>query len=95
MPPKAILSLAKSQIGRWKYSLLNRNCEHFVKWATGLEVSSSQVIAGSAGAAAGAALVGLFSENPKLLTYLGGAAAIGTLAVLGSKAIMKTQPETT
>lgn len=84
-----VLELARSQIGKWKYSLTDRNCEHFVKWATGLKVSSTQVVAGTAGAFLGAGLVGLCSENPKFAKFLGGAVALGGLAVLITKAIEK------
>lgn len=92
IPGSIVLSLAKSQIGRWKYSVLNRNCEHYVRWAAGLDVSSTQVIAGYTGALAGASLVGLLSKKPKVLACLWGAAALGSLAVLGSRAIMKRHP---
>ncbi|MDF9401348.1 lecithin retinol acyltransferase family protein [Vibrio sp. 1180_3] len=84
-----VLELARSQIGKWKYSLTDRNCEHFAKWATGLKVSSTQVVAGTAGAVLGAGLVGLCSENPKFAKFLGGAVALGGLAVLVTKAIEK------
>ncbi|MBD3668534.1 MAG: hypothetical protein HUJ16_11265 [Kangiella sp.] len=71
---------------------MSSNCEHFVRWATGLNVSSSQVIAGTSGVAAGLLLVALFAKNPKLLQYLGGAVAIGALAVLSSRAMIKSEP---
>ncbi|CAH8206859.1 lecithin retinol acyltransferase family protein [Vibrio aestuarianus] len=82
-----VLELARSQIDTWKYSLSERNCEHFTKWATGIKVSSTQVVAGVSGAALGASLVGLCSENPKFAKFLGGALLVGGLAVLGAKAI--------
>ncbi len=72
-----VLELARSQIGEWKYSLTDRNCEHFAKWATGLKMSSTQVAAGATGAILGASLVGLCSENPKFAKFLGGALALG------------------
>lgn len=84
-----VLKLARSQIGKWKYSVTDRNCEHFAKWATGLEMSSTQVVAGATGAVLGASLVGLCSENPKFAKFLGGALALGSLAVLATKAVEK------
>jgi len=48
----AILS-ARSQINKWAYSITSNNCEHFVKWVTGKEVTSLQVKA-----SVGATLVG-------------------------------------
>ncbi|WP_417446395.1 lecithin retinol acyltransferase family protein [Kangiella sp.] len=92
IPVNVALSLAKSQIGKWKYSVISSNCEHFVRWATRLNVSSTQVIAGTSGVAAGLLLVALFAKNPKLLKYLGGAVAIGAFAVLNSRATIKSEP---
>ncbi|MGB0836266.1 MAG: lecithin retinol acyltransferase family protein [Psychrobium sp.] len=88
-PVTEVLELARSQIGEWKYSLADRNCEHFAKWATGLKMSSTQVVAGATGAVLGAGLVGLCSESPKFAKFLGGAFALGSLAVLASKAVEK------
>ncbi|MDH5925917.1 lecithin retinol acyltransferase family protein [Vibrio lentus] len=88
-PVPEVLEVARSQIGKWKYSLTDRNCEHFAKWATGLKMSSTQVIAGATGAVLGASLVGLCSENPKFAKFLGGALALGGLAVLATKAVEK------
>ncbi|HDY7489309.1 TPA: lecithin retinol acyltransferase family protein [Vibrio vulnificus] len=88
-PVPEVLELARSQIGKWKYSLTDRNCEHFAKWATGLKMSSTQVVAGATGAVLGASLVGLCSENPKFAKFLGGALALGGLAVLATKAVEK------
>ena len=85
-PAKDVLRDARSQIGRWAYSVSVSNCEHFVKWASGLEVSSSQVKAGVGGAVAGAALVAGLSENPKLIKFLGGALLIGGLAIFAKRA---------
>ncbi|EKF9596217.1 lecithin retinol acyltransferase family protein [Vibrio cholerae] len=88
-PVSEVLKLARSQIGTWKYSLTDRNCEHFTKWATGLKISSTQVVAGATGAILGASFVGLFSENPKFAKFLTGAVALGGLAVLAAKAVEK------
>lgn len=52
LPIAQILSNARSQIGNWGYSVTSNNCEHFVKWSSGLKVSSTQVKAGVGGAAA-------------------------------------------
>ena len=88
-PVPEVLELARSQIGKWKYSLADRNCEHFAKWATGLKMTSTQVVAGTSGAFLGASLVGLCSEKPKFAKFLGGALALGGLAVLATKAVEK------
>ncbi|MBB1315762.1 MULTISPECIES: lecithin retinol acyltransferase family protein [Aliivibrio] len=88
-PISEVLSDARSQIGLWPYSVTSKNCEHFVKWATGLKVTSTQVTAGVVGAGAGIALVGLCSENPKFAKFLGWSILLGGLAVLGAKAVEK------
>lgn len=81
-----ILSDARSQIGKWVYSVTDNNCEHFVKWSSGLKVSSTQVKAGVGGAIAGGVAVVALAEKPKTVKILGGAALIAGLAVLATKA---------
>lgn len=81
-----ILSDARSQIGKWVYSATNNNCEHFVKWGSGLKVSSKQVNAGLSGALVGGAAVAALIENPKMFKILGGAALMAGIAVLKAKA---------
>lgn len=88
-PIAEVLSKARTQIEFWNYSVSSKNCEHFVKWVTDLKVSSTQVVAGATGAAVGATLVGLCSENPKMTKFLGWSVLLGGLAVLGSKALEK------
>ncbi len=88
-PLQQILADARSQIGKWSYSITSKNCEHFVKWASGLQVTSKQVVAGVGGATAGVALVGLLSENPKPIKFLGGALFVGGLAVAATRAAKK------
>jgi F0F1-type ATP synthase membrane subunit c/vacuolar-type H+-ATPase subunit K len=88
-PVKTILENARSQIGEWAYSVTNNNCEHFVKWASGFEVSSTQVKAGVGGAVAGAALVGIFAEKPTPIKFFGGILVLAGLAVATTKAIEK------
>lgn len=34
-PVSEVLEHARTQIGKWKYSVTDYNCEHFAKWATG------------------------------------------------------------
>lgn len=92
-PAHQILSDARSQIGKWRYSLTHQNCEHFVKWATGLEVSSKQVVAGTTGAVVGAGAVALISENPKWFYFLGGALLVGGFAIAATKALEKKPNE--
>lgn len=81
--------MARSMINQWRYSVRTDNCEHFAKWATGLEVSSKQVVAGVTGAVAGAAAVGLIAEKPTTVKFLGGALLLGGLAVLSNRALKK------
>lgn len=81
-----ILSDARSQVGNWVYSVTDKNCEHFVKWSSGLRVSSSQINAGASGIAIGALGVAALAEKPNVMKMLGGAAVVGLLAVLASKA---------
>jgi hypothetical protein len=84
-----ILFQARSQIDKWKYSVVSRNCEHFAKWSSGLKFSSSQVNAGVGGAIIGGVGVAALSENPSAVKILGGMVLIAGLAVLGAKAIDK------
>jgi hypothetical protein len=84
-----ILSDARSQIGNWAYSLTDNNCEHFVKWSSGLKVSSSQVKAGAGGLVLGGIAVAALAENPKAMKIVGGAVLLGGLAVMISKAVEK------
>jgi hypothetical protein len=43
LPPQQILARARATIGTHGYDLHKRNCEHFVRWATGNKVESKQV----------------------------------------------------
>jgi hypothetical protein len=88
-PTRAVLERARSQIGKWKYELTSNNCEHFVKWSAGIEVSSTQVKAFGTGALLGVAGVAAFSDDPKLIKFLGGALLLGGIAVMAAKAIEK------
>lgn len=88
-PVSEVLAIARSQVGQWRYSVTSSNCEHFIKWVAGLEVSSKQVISGVAGAVIGATAVGLIAERPTTAKFLGGALMLGGLAVIASKATEK------
>lgn len=81
-----ILSDARSQIGNWAYSLTDNNCEHFVKWSSGLQVSSSQVQAGVGGLIVGGVAIATLAENPKVMKIVGGGVLLGGIAVMLSKA---------
>jgi hypothetical protein len=65
------------------------NCEHFVKWALGIAVSSTQIKAGAGGAVVGFGLVKALSDSPSPVKYLGGAILVGGLAVYLAKALEK------
>jgi hypothetical protein len=78
---------ARTQIGKWVYSVTDNNCEHFVKWSSGLKVSSTQVKSSIGGAAVGAVAVATLSETPKAMKILGGAVLLGGVALMLSKAV--------
>ena len=84
-----ILQVARSQVGKWKYSVESGNCEHFIKWVSGLEVTSTQVTNTAIGAATGALVVGLVAENPKFIHFLGGALFVGGVALALTRATEK------
>ncbi|MCD9525508.1 lecithin retinol acyltransferase family protein [Photobacterium carnosum] len=65
-----ILNNARSQIGKWHYSVRSSNCEHFSNWCLGLKVSSTQVVGASTGAVGGALLVKCCVDDPKPLDYI-------------------------
>ncbi|RXJ72080.1 hypothetical protein CS022_18190 [Veronia nyctiphanis] len=89
--PEETLALARTQIGEWVYSVTSNNCEHFVRFCTGLEVTSRQVTSAVGGAVAGASLVGLLAEKPTAIKYLAGALAVAGIAVLATKATEKKE----
>ncbi|OED55747.1 hypothetical protein BEI46_09585 [Aliivibrio fischeri] len=62
--PDEIIANARSQIDSWKYSLLNSNCEDFVYWASGVNISSKQVVGSVTGAAIGTATVAFCADKP-------------------------------
>lgn len=84
-----VLKFARSKIDNWTYSVTSNNCEHFVNSVTKLKPSSKQVVAATSGAAIGAAFVGMCSENPKAVKFLGWSLAIAGLAVMLTKASEK------
>ena len=89
-----VLRVARSQIGKWKYSVQSAKCEHFIQWVSGLEVTSTQVTNTAIGAATGALAVGLVAENPKFINFSGGALLVGGVALALTRAAEKpTQPE--
>lgn len=45
LPPQQVLRRARSRIGE-AWDLPNWNCEHFVRWAHGLQPRSPQLVAG-------------------------------------------------
>ncbi|WP_067514981.1 lecithin retinol acyltransferase family protein [Endozoicomonas ascidiicola] len=84
-----ILKAARSQIEKWIYSVDSNNCEHFVKWASGLDVTSTQVVNTTAGLITGAALVGVVAENPKFVHFVGGALLVGGIFLALTRAAEK------
>lgn len=78
-----VLSRARSAIDKWKYSVLDNNCEHFVNWASGLPKKSKQVASAIGWAATLATLTYVLSEDNrtlKTLLALGVGVAIGLQA---------------
>ena len=84
-----ILSNARSQIGKWSYSLIDSNCEHFSNWCLGLKVSSTQIVGASAGAVSGVLLVKCCADNPKPLDYI----LAGFAGILIGLSCSKAQPK--
>ncbi len=74
-----VLVNARSQIGRWTYSLANRNCEHFVNWCSGFGFSSKQVKWGGALGLVAALATLLLSEDKRALKT-GAGLLVGTSA---------------
>lgn len=60
------VSRARAFIGRWKYSVLTGNCEHFVNFIFYGEAKSKQVNNGIAGAMIVGGLVTFTSKNPRI-----------------------------
>ncbi|PSU69815.1 hypothetical protein C9J22_13125 [Photobacterium phosphoreum] len=84
-----ILSNARSQIGKWHYSVRSSNCEHFSNWCLGLKVSSTQVVGASTGAVGGALLVKCCVDDPKPLDYI----LAATAGILFGLYCSKAQPK--
>lgn len=80
-PLEEVLSQARSKIGKWTYSLTSHNCEHFAKWAAGLNVTSQQVTGGVVGAIGGTVIAGMLTEKPSMLQLAAGALAGSILGV--------------
>ncbi|WP_434360894.1 lecithin retinol acyltransferase family protein [Parasalinivibrio latis] len=89
-PISTVIERARSQIGVWKYEVTSHNCEHFVNWVTNLNITSAQVAAGVVGGLTGAVIAGACAENPRLITFLGGALVVGGLAVALTRATEKS-----
>jgi len=84
-----VISRARGQIDKWKYSVTDRNCEDFIYESLGLKGSSRQVIAGAGGAIAGAILIDKLCENPAVLKYLAGSVLVAGIAISLVKAKKK------
>lgn len=90
-PLDEVLAKARQEIDQWQYSVSKRNCEHFVKWVTGMKLSSRQVKAGIEGAVLGGIAGGMVGEKPHWARVLGGAVAVAGLAMVSSRA-KKAEP---
>ncbi len=77
----SIIEKARSEVDKWQYSMVKRNCEHFVNWAVTGELSSKQVRNGLVGGGLGVAGVALSSENPKVAKIILGGLVCAMLAV--------------
>ena len=64
---ETVLKRARSQAGSWSYNLLNRNCEHFVNWCTGLGLNSKQIKWGAGLGLSTALLIYAFSNDHRVL----------------------------
>ncbi|KEQ18105.1 lecithin retinol acyltransferase family protein [Endozoicomonas numazuensis] len=85
-----LLGRARTQIGSWDYCVRTKNCEHFIKWAGGLKVTSAQVRNGVGAGVATVAVVAVLAEKPTALKYLGGFVLAAGIAVALTKAAEKT-----
>jgi hypothetical protein len=66
-----LLARARSQIGVWKYSVVNKNCEHFSNWAANQKVTSKQVVYALTTATIVTTAYTLISEKPKWALGIG------------------------
>jgi len=87
LPAHAVLEKARSQIRRWEYDPLVRNCEMFANWAAGHKVSSRQVNGAVFGALAGMTATGIIAKNASLpqlafIALVGGAVGLAATQVL-------------
>lgn len=81
-----VLADARWQIDRWDYSLTGNNCEHFIHWATGHRVRSSQVQASVLGTVAGVAFTTFLGPKYRVAKLIGSAVIAGGSALMASKA---------
>lgn len=84
-----ILHDARSKINVWKYSISNRNCEHFVNWSLGLKMESAQVTNTIVAGLAGLAFSALVSKKHSLLKHTVIAASVAGLALVSTQAQKK------
>jgi len=89
-PVDEVLRNARSMIGKWKYNVTNRNCEHFVNFVTKGELTSKQVKAGLAAGTIGALAAAALSDDPKVVKVAGVALLCAGVAVFASKAAEKS-----
>ncbi|MBB1485929.1 lecithin retinol acyltransferase family protein [Oceanospirillum sediminis] len=86
IPLGDVLKKARGQVDQWRYSVSRNNCEHFVKWATGMKLSSRQVRSCIEGAVVGGVVAGMATKKTRWLNVLGGAVTMAGLAVASSRA---------
>ncbi|RYU40131.1 hypothetical protein ERW49_19040 [Aliivibrio finisterrensis] len=86
-----IILNAREQIGVWKYSVTDRNCQHFVNFVSGLGLTSEQVKVGMAAGIVGGLATTFLSEKPTWYKILGVAVACAGIGVAGSKATAKKE----
>lgn len=84
--PKSI-ELARSHIGKWDYSVTERNCQHFINLVTGLGLRSSQVYAGITSGLIGGVGTALLKKDASWFEILSVTVASIASGVVASKAL--------
>ncbi|WP_120632621.1 lecithin retinol acyltransferase family protein [Ruegeria sp. EL01] len=85
LPAYVILENARSQIGKWRYNYLIRNCEAFANWACGLKPTSRQVGGVVSGIVISLGATKLIAKNPSLSACLAMACVGGLIGLTATQ----------
>lgn len=89
LPVPKTLNLARTHIGKWDYSVTERNCQHFINLVTGLGLKSSQVYAGVTAGLVGGVGTALLDDDASWLEIFSVAISGIASGVAGAKALQK------